>query len=190
MTVTCVLFFSSFNQAVAANKAVAAAMIAVLLLPGCRMTSSSDSGSEATSAAPSHPVVPCEGPTFTFGAQDRLAWAATGIVRRANGAYVVDVGRELIFATNSYGKVTTSLVSLVCADCSRDEWDAFDAGLGKLIGKSVRAKGIVRPAWSVIGDAAVAKDTPAVQLSTRTADIKVLSTDEVAAANACTSGAP
>lgn len=120
----------------------------------------------ATSAAPSGSA--CTGPVFTFGDEDRLGWAAVGPLRFEGGAFAVDLGMELEFRSKKYGSAKGSRVALACMTCGPEDWKAFDGTLGKLVGKRVRAKGLVAPAWHDGGAA------PPVVLSTRAEDVTVL----------------
>lgn len=140
---------------------------------------------DAAVAAATSPPPACEGPEFAFADQDRLVWATRGLLRQHDGAYAIELNAPLIFTSTKYGKVTSKFVTLVCTDCTREQWEAFEGGLAPLQGKSVRAKGIVRPAWSRPGDAGVSKDAPAVQLSTTLRDVIVLGDSEPKVAPVC-----
>ncbi|MBX3205277.1 MAG: hypothetical protein KF764_09415 [Labilithrix sp.] len=157
-------------------------MATALALGACR--SRAKEGAEAgaaatTSAAPSAglaaaPAASCEGPEFAFGEQDRLAWAARGVLRRRGPVFVVDLGAETTFSSTKLGNLKTALVTLACADCDDGNWQAFEAGLDSLVGSRVNARGIIRPAWAVARDGGVATDAGTIQLSTRLADVMVL----------------
>lgn len=125
----------------------------------------SDAGLATVSSAAS-PADSCTGPAFAFGDQDRLAWQAVGKLRYDAGMFSVDLGNELEFRSKKYGSVKGSRVALSCTSCGPDDSKAFDVALGSLVGKRVRASGIVSPAWSDAG-----ATTPAVVLATRIKDV-------------------
>ena len=131
----------------------------------------SDAGVATVSSATASasPAASCTGPAFAFGDQDRLGWQAVGKLRYDAGMFSVDLGNEIEFRSNKYGSTKGSRVALTCTSCGSEDAKAFDVALGSLVGKRVRATGIVSPAWTDAG-----ATTPPVVLATRIKDVAAI----------------
>lgn len=108
-----------------------------------------------------------------FGAEERLVWGTTGTLRRAAGAFTIEMDTEIIFTSDKLGRAKSTKVGLVCKDCSPADWATFDATLGPMVGSRVRARGIATPGWKGHPDAGTVPVSVGAQLSTQLADMLV-----------------
>lgn len=145
-----------------------ALLVCLGLSPACKRTQTQEiSGAIAKTSAPSPgPDAACNGLEFQFQNEEALHWAAVGTLKKQGDGFAIRMDSEVRFTSLRYGDAKTDLVSIHCDGCSEPRRHEFNEKLLGLLGTRVVADGTVRPAW-LRGDAAVHKDTNAVQLGTK-----------------------